>query len=262
MKIQYLQNLDGNIFDIIGNKSSEGIKINTILINPLCRFIDNEANSQFLINATSNYMNKLSNIKIVEETDNVITAEENHFIFGVIKTDDGVLQFNYSELFSFSNDDFDFIKNKSIELAEILIAVLRESETSIIENLELELTEMMEYNYVPIDEGVVEILGVVINNHDNNSIDLTARYYASDKSNDGAKDNVISSMFNELYPLISDSLKTYNLFFVNEPITIIKLGLSQDGEYLIDTNASLLTSLDDSTLQQIKDILLKTYELL
>lgn len=261
MEIKYLENLDGRIFDVICQKTLQGIKCTNLLINPLCRFIDDEADSQFLINTAFKYSEQINSLTISETNSEELMIDANYFIFGIIKTDNNALQFAYSEEFNLSEEDLEIAQNSSIDLGNVIISILQKNEASVVKNLESELTEMIEYNYKPLKDGIIEVFGVVISNYENGNIDLSARYYSSDDKETNTDSN-LSKMFDMLFPIISNNIKTYNLFMVNEPVTLIKLGIRSDGEYIIDTNHILLNNLDESTLNKIKTLLSDSYETL
>lgn len=262
MRIKYLEKSNNTLFHAIARKTTNSIECHTILINPLCRFIDNEADSQFLINATADYSNKLESLDIREHQNSKLIDEQDYIIFGVCQSDNNELQFIYSEEFEISSNDLMEVNKNSIELANILISILSANEESIEKHLEEEITEMIKYNYTPLQEGVAEVFGVVLNSGGNDNIDLTVRYYSDPEHTKPDNNSILMNMMDELVPKIAEYLKTYNFFMIHEPITIIKLGLSTSGDYIIDTNSILLNNIETSTLNEIKDLLSRTYEIL
>lgn len=262
MRIKYLENSTSVLFNVIAHKASNGIKCHTVLINPLCRFIDDEADSQFLINATSDYSDKLELLKIKENSNSNIISEQDYIIFGVSQSDNNELQFIYSEEFEINEEDLKTAQKNSIELANIIISALSANEKNIEAYLEEELTEMIEYNYTPLQDGVVEVFGVVLIAGEEDNINLSVRYYSDPEHKKPDNNTILVNMLDKLVPIIADKLKTYNFFMITEPVTIIRLGLSTSGEYIIDTNHILLNKLEDNKLNDIKKLLSTTYEIL
>lgn len=262
MRIKYLESSKETLFNAIACKTSEGIKCHTILINPLCRFIDNEEDSQFLINATTDYSNKLELLKIKESSNSDLIFEQDYIIFGVLQSNNNELQFIYSEEFELSKDDLKTVQESSIELANILISTLRANSDNVEKFLEQEITEMIEYNYTPLQEGVAEVFGIVLTSGESDSINLTVRYYSDPENKKPNNNEILVNLLDRLVPIIANEFKTYNFFMLTEPVTIIKLGLSTSGEYIVDTNHILLNNLEDNKLNDIKDLISETYELL
>lgn len=262
MRIKYLEKSKGTLFNAIAHKTSDGIRCHTILINPLCRFIDNEADSQFLINATTDYSNKLELLKINESSNSDLVFEQDYIIFGVSQSDNNELQFIYSEEFDLSQEDLKEVHKDSIELAKILISTLSANEENIEKYLEEELSEMIEYNYTPLQEGVAEVFGVILTAGEYDNISLTVRYYSDPEHKKPNNNAILVNMLDKLVPIIANEFKTYNFFMLTEPVAIIKLGLSTSGEYMINTNDILLNNLEDNKLDDIKNLLSETYELL
>lgn len=259
MQIKYLEKYDNSIFDIVACKTDDGIKCNTIFINPLCRFIDDIDDSKYLTNAVSNYSEVLNSMSIRESEDADLVYDQDYFIFGSIQSEQNEPQFTYSKEFSLNVEDLEKVKKKSLELANIILSTLDKNSESIDTLLEEEMTEMIQYNYTPIQESIVEVFGIVLTSTEENTLGLAVKYYANDDESLNNR-TAISSMFEELLPTIIDDFKNYNFFLVKEPVTVIKLGLLTNGDYIIDTNHVLLKELNEIKQSKIKNLLVETYE--
>lgn len=262
MHIKYLESCKEMLFNVIAHKTSDGIKCHTVLINPLCRFIDNEADSQFLINATTDYSNRLELLKIKESSSSDLVFEQDYIIFGVLQLDDNELHFIHSEEFELSKEDLKSVQENSIELAKILISTLNANNDNIEKYLEEEISEMIKYNYTPLQEGVAEVFGVVLTKGERDDVNLTVRYYSNPERTNSNNNEILIDLFDKLVPMIASNFKVYNFFMIANPITIIKLGLSTSGEYVVDINHMLLNELEDNKLNDIKNLLSETYEVL
>lgn len=262
MRIKYLENCNNKVFDVIARKTDKGIQYNYILINPLYRYINNKEDSQFLINSMTSYSELLESFEIKESSDSNLLLNQDYFTFGVIESDEGYIQFVYSEDFTLHSEDLKNIQNRSIDLANVLLSVLNANEENINKYLEEEMTEMLTYNYNPIKEGVAEVFGIVLLPNDEGDFSLAVKYYSDSNHEEVANKEIIINMFDELVPIIMDAFKNYNFFMVKEPVTIIKLGISTDANYLVDSNSVLLKNLDGEKENKVKNILIKTYECL
>lgn len=259
MQIKYLEKYDNGIFDIVACKTDDGIKCNTIFINPLCRFLDDADDSKYLVNAISNYSEVLESISIRESEDADLVFDQDYFIFGSIQSEENDSQFTYSKEFVLNIEDLEKVKKKSLELADIILSTLSKNSETIDNLLEDEMTEMIQYNYTPIQEGIIEVFGIVLTSTEENTLGLAVKYYANDDKSLNNR-TAISNMFEELLPTIIDDFKNYNFFLVTEPVTIIKLGLLTNGDYVINTNHILLKDLNEAKQTKIKNLLIETYE--
>lgn len=262
MRIKYLETSKETLFNVIAHKIDDKIECHTILINPLCRFIDNEEDSQFLINATTDYSNKLELLNIKENLNSDLVLEQDYIIFGVTQSQDNKLQFIYSEEFELLENDLKSVQKNSIELANIIISALNANSENIEKYLEEEMIEMLEYNYAPLKKDVIEVFGIVLTSGESDNINLSVKYYSDPEHKKESDNELLLNLLNNVVPVISNEFKTYNFFMLTEPTTIIRLGVSTSGEYIIDTNHILLNTLDEYKLNLIKDLISQTYELL
>lgn len=261
MFVRYLYNCNNSIFDVVGAKIENDTKCSTLLINPLCRFINNEDDSKLLNNEIQEYTEFLNNLTINENLDIDTEIFENHayFLFGTKDNGENNISFAYSELFKISESDLEILIEKSINLSKTITSTINNNREDIETNLETDITEMLTFNHAPLKDGVAEVFGIVLIPQEDNLPNFTIKYYC-DPNNQTDNTEIITSMFDTLVPEIAMDLKSYNFFMLTEPITIIKLGLSTSGEYLIKTNDALVNQLDEDKLNFIKTVLVETYE--
>lgn len=255
MNIQYLDDQGSNIFEIIACKQNDRIECHTILLSPICRFIDSLDSSNHLISAISEYLNLINEMNIKESPNSELFSECNYFAFGVSEGEGDSLNFIYSEEFELDSESMKTVQSKSIELAEIILSILANEEDTIQKYLEEELTELISFNYIPIEDGVAEVLGVVLEKTKENNFGISISSYS-----ENIDSSLINDMFSKLMPIIEPKLRNYNFFLVTEPVVLIKLGVSTAGEYMIDTNNILMDSLNELELPQVKSLLVETFE--
>ena len=261
MFVRYLYNCNDSIFDVVGAKIGNNIKCSTLLINPLCRFVNNEDDSKLLNNEIQEYTDFLNSLTINENLDIDTEIFENHayFLFGTKDNGENNVSFAYSELFKMDENVLEILIEKSINLSKTITYIINNNREDIETNLETDITEMLTFNHSSLEDGVAEVFGVVLIPQEDNLPNFTIKYYCDPNSQ---KDNteIITSMFDTLVPEIAIDLKSYNFFMLTEPITIIKLGLSTSGEYSIHTNNALVNQLGEDKLNFIKTVLVETYE--
>lgn len=261
MLVRYLYNCNDSIFDVVGAKIGNDIKCSTLLINPLCRFINNEDDSKLLNKEIQEYTEFLNTLIINKNIDIDAEILENHayFLFGTKDNGENNISFAYSELFKISEDDLEILIEKSINLSKTITSTINNNREDIETNLEADITEMLIFNHAPLEDGVAEVFGVVLIPQEDNLPNFTIKCYC-DPNNQIDNTELITTMFDTLVPEIAVDLKSYNFFMLTEPTTIIKLGISTNGEYLISTNDVLINQLDENKLNFIKTILVETYE--
>lgn len=260
MFIKYLNNCNNSIFEVIGRKIDNNIVCTALLINPLCRFISNKEDLDALNTHIDEYRELLADINIEFKNEDILNGQD-YFLFGVLDNGDNNISFAYSELFNVEDFQLAELQKKSIEMSRILNSTINKNQKDIESNLECKITEMLSYNYSPLEDGVAEVFGVVLIPEENSEIpSFTVKYYLDPNNQNPNAGELITNMFDTLVPEIAMDLKVYNFFMLTEPTTVIKLGISTTGEYVIDTNNILINDLSENKLNTVKEILVKTYE--
>ena len=260
MFIKYLNNCNNSIFEVIGRKVDNNIVCTALLINPLCRFISNKEDVEELNKYIDEYRELLADITIEFNNEEILNNQD-YFLFGVLDNGDNNISFAYSESFDVVDFQLAEVQRKSIDMSKVLTSIINKNQKDIESNLESTITDMLLYNSASLENGVAEVFGVVLIPEENSDIpSFTVKYYSDPNNQKPHISELITKMFDTLVPEIAMDLKLYNFFMLTEPVTVIKLGLSTTGEYIVDTNSVLINNLTEDKLKVVKDILVETYE--
>lgn len=260
MNINYLENCKYNesIFSVTGYTEDNYIKFDKVLINPLYKFIEEKIDTIYISELCSNYIAELNSLCLKKDSD--IVSGNPLTILEVNHSTEGTLEFIYLNSLE-TNSYLSNIQEISIELSKNLLSILENNRESLETILESKITEMLKFNYTPIEKNIIDILGISLN-PDNDNINISIMSYSPLVNNSSRFDESVDTILLDIVSKIQGYLNTDNFFLIKEPTMIIKLGISTEGDYYLKTNESLVSAVNNETLEEIKNILIKTYELL
>lgn len=256
MNIGYLNTLDSSIFEIICRcDSNKKIELELVLLTPMIRFIDNEDYTRMVIENIENYIKELNSINISLKESEEFALNEDYFLLGVNSLEDNKFGFRYSESFNIEQSDLENLKNRGFKLADILLSTMEFDSDNIKNNIEKELSQILRLNYNPIEDGVTDILGVCLDKDELDNCNLSLISY-----NGKIEKDVADKFFNLSMYLIESNIKNFNLFLIDNPTIIIKLGISTTGEYKLDLNESLLFDFSEEEKNELKENLISVFD--